>query len=156
MYAEFHHNRLPHLLRNFDRCSMAHGVEIRMPFMDWRLVCFAFGLPPSSKIGGGFTKLALREAMRGIMPEELRTRKSKIGFSPPMGDWFNGAIGDWVAREVEEDAFLQDEVWDGPAIRDYVRGRHEAGGWTNWEADRVWPFLQTHLWRKTFFGGVPA
>ena len=62
---------------------MAHGVELRMPFLDWRLVCFAFSLPDESKIGGGYTKRVLREAMRGLMPEPTRARTTKIGFGPP-------------------------------------------------------------------------
>jgi hypothetical protein len=61
LYGAVHHHHLPHVLRNFERLSMAHGVEVRMPFLDWRLVCFSFGLPPRSKIGGGFAKRVLRQ-----------------------------------------------------------------------------------------------
>ncbi len=45
LYWLFHHGVLQSILRKYDRLSMAHGVEIRMPFMDWRLVCYAFSLP---------------------------------------------------------------------------------------------------------------
>ncbi|HSL42307.1 MAG TPA: asparagine synthase (glutamine-hydrolyzing), partial [Anaerolineales bacterium] len=50
LYTDFHFVQLPSVLRNFDRLSMAHGVEVRSPFMDWRLVCFLFSLPSPSKI----------------------------------------------------------------------------------------------------------
>jgi asparagine synthase (glutamine-hydrolysing) len=129
---------------------MAHGVEIRMPFLDWRIVCFAFGLPAESKLGGGFTKRVVREGMKGVMPEALRVRKQKIGFSPPMADWFNAALGDWVWDQVHTDSFIASEVWDGPAIRDFVEPRHRTRTWTDRSADQVWPFLQAHLWRQTF------
>jgi asparagine synthase (glutamine-hydrolysing) len=53
LYSWFHRGMLPTLLRNFDRAAMAHGVETRMPFMDWRLVTYGFALPETSKIGAG-------------------------------------------------------------------------------------------------------
>jgi asparagine synthase (glutamine-hydrolysing) len=71
---------LPALLRYEDRNSMAHSIEARVPFLDARLVDFAFTLPEKLKIRGVTTKYVLREAMRGLIPEEIRTRKDKIGF----------------------------------------------------------------------------
>jgi len=71
---------LPALLRYEDRNSMAHSIEARVPFLDARLVDFAFSLPEAFKIRGVTTKYVLREAMRGLIPEEIRTRKDKIGF----------------------------------------------------------------------------
>ncbi len=71
---------LPALLRFEDRNSMAHSIEARVPFLDVRLVDFAFSLPETLKIRGVTTKYVLREAMRGLIPEEIRTRKDKIGF----------------------------------------------------------------------------
>jgi asparagine synthase (glutamine-hydrolysing) len=149
LYRDFHRRMLPTILRNFDRCSMAHGIEVRMPFLDWRLVCFTFALPAESKIGGGFTKRILREAMRGIMPEALRTRKSKIGFNSPLPDWFNGPLRDWLATEVSQQDFLQSELWNGPAIRRLVDTKRSAK-WTWHEAEQIWPALHTQLWRRIF------
>ncbi len=156
LYSAVHDHHLPHILRNFERCSMAHGVEVRMPFLDWRVVCYSFGLPDSSKIGGGFTKRVLREAMRGTIPERLRTRRDKIGFSPPMRAWFNGGLGNWVWEQVRSPSFVESEVWNGPVIRDFVADRHEGGSWSAADSDRVWPFLQAHLWRRNFLESPPA
>jgi asparagine synthase (glutamine-hydrolysing) len=156
LYRAVHHHHLPHILRNFERLSMAHGVEVRMPFMDWRLVCFAFGLPDRSKIGGGFSKRIVREALRGVLPEPVRARRDKLGFSPPMGDWFRGGLGDWVWEQVQAPSFVQSTVWDGPAIRDFVGARHRAGEWRADECERVWPFVQAHLWWQTFVEHPPA
>ena len=147
----FHHLQLPNLLRNFDRLSMAHGVESRMPFMDWRLVTYGFALPETSKIGGGYTKRILRDAMKTTMPEPIRTRKPKIGFTSPMPDWFNGPMNTWLLNEVNTPAFLDQPTWDGPAIRDYVTQRHNQKSWNLGACERVWPILQAHLWRQTFF-----
>ena len=152
LYKEFHSTTLPNVLRSFDRCSMAHGVEIRMPFLDWRLATFVFALPDTSIAGGGFTKRILREAMRGVLPEKIRTRKAKMGFSSPMPDWFNGPLGEWVAAEVQTPSFLDSDLWNGPIIRDYVRERQARRDWTLENAQRGWRFVQAHLWRQSAFG----
>src|SRR5262249_1281901 len=132
LYRDFHRTLLPTNLRDVDRCSMAHGVEVRMPFMDWRVVCFAFSLLEDSKIGGGFTKRVLREAMRGVMPEALRTRKLKIGFNSPLSDWFRGPLRDWLWEQVNERDFLDSDLWDGRAVRALAEVNRRAGasGWT--------------------------
>ena len=64
LYRMFHGTVLPTILRNFDRLSMAHGVEVRMPFMDWRLVTYTMALPETSKSSDGYTKMVARQAMR--------------------------------------------------------------------------------------------
>jgi asparagine synthase (glutamine-hydrolysing) len=151
LYKQFHSQPLPSILHKFDRCSMAHGVEIRMPFMDWRLVCYAFALSGESKAGGGYTKRVLREAMHGVLPEKVRTRKPKLGFGSPIASWFNGKLGDWMWSEVQTPAFLQSEAWNGPAIRDFVAMKRRSCPWTFQECSRVWRFLQAHLWRQAFF-----
>lgn len=101
LYELFHVTTLPTLLRNYDRYSMANGVEIRMPFLDWRLVAFTFSLPWTSKVGSGFTKRIMRDALKGIIPEAIRVRRDKIGWNAPMHEWLKGAL-----RE-EIDDFMQ-------------------------------------------------
>jgi asparagine synthase (glutamine-hydrolysing) len=71
---------LPSLLRYEDRNSMAHSIEARVPFLDHRLVELAFSLPADAKVRGADTKRLLRGAMRGILPEAIRTRRDKLGF----------------------------------------------------------------------------
>ena len=73
LYHSFHRESLPRILRNFDAYSMGHGVEVRMPFLDWNVVCYAFSAPDESKVSDGFTKRLLREAMRGVVPEPSAT-----------------------------------------------------------------------------------
>lgn len=78
---------LPKLLHFEDRDSMAHSVEARVPFLDYRLVEFVLGLPDDYKISGGETKRVLREGMRGTLPERVRTRVDKLGFVTPEEVW---------------------------------------------------------------------
>jgi asparagine synthase (glutamine-hydrolysing) len=107
---DFHVTHLPAILRNYDGCSMANGVEVRSPFMDWRLVTFASALPASAKLDATYTKRILRDALTGILPEGIRTRTSKFGFESPLVAWANGPLGP-VLR-----AASQTEIWrDAPA-----------------------------------------
>ena len=76
------------LLRYGDRNSMAHSREVRLPFCDHRLADFALSLPPHLLMGEIQTKRLLRESMRGILPEPIRTRWNKQGFNPPQDLWF--------------------------------------------------------------------
>ena len=109
LYFEFFQHSLPALLRNFDRASMMNSVEIRMPFMDWRLVTYVFSLPPSSKIGKGLTKLILRESMKGRINEKVRTRTFKVGINSPVEYWFNNILKDWVLDMVN-DKYQKEEL----------------------------------------------
>jgi asparagine synthase (glutamine-hydrolysing) len=79
---------LPALLRFEDRNSMAHSIEARVPFLDHRLVEYALRLPTASKLNGAETKSVLRRALAGTLPDEVRTRRDKIGFrAEPAVTW---------------------------------------------------------------------
>jgi asparagine synthase (glutamine-hydrolysing) len=83
---------LPLYLRIEDRNSMAHSVEARLPFLDHRLVTFAFNLPEEWKVRGALNKYVLREAMKGRIPENVRTRSDKMGFPTPVDEWFRDEL----------------------------------------------------------------
>jgi asparagine synthase (glutamine-hydrolysing) len=83
---------LPLYLRVEDRNSMAHSIETRVPFLDYRLVSFVLGLPPDWKVRGPWNKYVLREGMRGRIPESVRTRVDKMGFPTSSGKWLGGVL----------------------------------------------------------------
>ena len=120
LFADFHERTMPGILRDYDRYSMAHGVEVRSPFLDWRVVCYCFSLPSKSVLGGGSTKRILREAMRDRLPETIRTRSRKIPFKSPMSEWWRGSLLELVRDTVSSESFLCNETWDGPGLRDLV------------------------------------
>lgn len=78
---------LPMLLRYEDRNSMAHSIESRLPFLDYRLVEWLQSLPDEQKLYNGQTKVVMRGAMKGILPENVRMRMDKIGFETPEEVW---------------------------------------------------------------------
>lgn len=104
LYHEFFVNTLPSLLRNFDRASMMNSIEIRMPFMDYRLVEFVFSLPLSSKLNNGFTKFILRDCMKGKMDEEVRLRKYKVGINSPFEYWSKKHLKNWLYSKIKNES----------------------------------------------------
>lgn len=75
------------LLKYEDQNSMNFSIESRVPFLYHPLIEYVFSVPMSAKIGHGWTKIMLREAMKGILPEKVRKRKSKLGFPAPSENW---------------------------------------------------------------------
>ncbi len=148
LYRMFHHDILPTILRNFDRVSMAHGIEIRMPFMDWRLVSYVFSLPGSSKIKEGYTKRVAREAMKNRMPESIRDSKVKIGFNAPMPEWFNGPLKEWIRNVVDKQT--AHEWIDISGLKKEIEHIHKNGNW-NWSnTGNMWKFIH-FLWFEQNF-----
>lgn len=142
LYRMFHSTVLPTILRNFDRLSMAHGVEVRMPFMDWRLVTYVMSLPDSAKLEGELTKAVARNAMIGHMPESIRANPRKLGFNSPMPEWLNGALINWVNECLATSNESFEKIVDVPALKCRVRKLTTRGQW-DWEsAGRLWPYIQ--------------
>jgi len=100
---------LVELLRYADRNSMAHSREVRLPFLDHRLVEFVFKMPDRLFIRDGWTKWILREAFRGIVPPVITDRVDKIGFMPPQQQWL-GALA-WTDVMIAQ---LQKTANQGP------------------------------------------
>lgn len=138
---------LPVLLRYGDRNSMAHSREVRLPFCDHRLAEFVLGLPPSHLMGGAETKRLLREAMRGILPETIRTRWNKQGFLPPQEQWFTRGLVDYAEDMINDPAFAASGLWRVDWWRRAVR-RFRAGeshlAWVLWRP------LMAETWRRHF------
>lgn len=142
LYRMFHSTVLPTILRNFDRLSMAHGVEVRMPFMDWRLVTYVMSLPDSAKQDGELTKAVARNAMIGRMPESIRANPRKLGFNSPMPEWLNGALSKWVDECLATSNASFERIVNVPALKRRVRKLNALGHW-DWEsAGRLWPYIQ--------------
>jgi len=148
LYRSFHFTILPTILRNFDRMSMANGVEIRTPFMDWRLVCYVFSLPPESKIGRGYTKLILRNAMRGRVPGRVLRNKVKIGLNSPLDEWFVNEFRPILEKIVEDPDFVNSKIWDGKVISKMINEKLKTNKWTLEESSWLWPFLHAYWYQR--------
>jgi asparagine synthase (glutamine-hydrolysing) len=156
LFHEFHARLLPAILRNYDRCSMAHGIEVRMPFMDWRLVSYAMALPADAKIGGGYTKRVLRDAMNDLLPEDIRLRRQKIGFNSPMIELFNGDFAPTIRKIIAHPLWRESPYWDPKPFTDIVVSKTDAKSWTQDDfglATRMWNPMNIVLWHMMFVEG---
>jgi len=120
---------------------MAHGVEVRMPFMDWRLVTYTMALPEASKSADGYTKMVARRAMANQMPESIRMGRRKVGFNPPMPEWLNGQLSDWTAALLRQKVPAFAELVDEASLCQTVERLTVSKSW-DWEAaGQIWPYL---------------
>jgi asparagine synthase (glutamine-hydrolysing) len=141
LYRMFHGTVLPTILRNFDRVSMAHGIEVRMPFMDWRLVTYTMALPEASKSSDGYTKMVARRAMEGRMPESIRMGRRKVGFNSPMPEWLNGPLAEWTASLLDRKVPAFSEIVDEASLSHAVNRLTLSKGWDWVSVGRIWPYL---------------
>ncbi len=132
------------LLVKMDRCSMAHGLETRSPFLDTALIEWAFRLPDSFKIRGGKGKWILRRTFQDLLPEPI-LKRGKMGFGVPLGAWFrrqwSGPLQDYL---LPSDARIR-RYLNGRRIEEMVKshlsGEQDAG-------HALWLFLTLEIWLR--------
>jgi asparagine synthase (glutamine-hydrolysing) len=95
---DIHQRTLPAILRFEDRNAMAFSVESRLPFLDHRLFEYSYQLPDHLKLAAGRNKVALRQAMQGIVPDSVLARRQKVGFEVPQAQWLVGPLAQ-IARD---------------------------------------------------------
>jgi len=122
---------------------MAFSREVRLPFLDHRLVEFSFGLPPDLLLREATTKVVLREAMRGIAPDEILDRKDKLAYAPPQHQWNHGPLKQWIVTMLDR-AVKRSEFFNCGAVLD-VKRRFEAGG----DDTLAWRIASAEAWYET-------
>jgi asparagine synthase (glutamine-hydrolysing) len=133
-----------------DKLSMAHSLESRVPFLDNELVDLALTIPAQLKLHGGISKGLFRQAMRGRLPEQVLAR-TKTGFVPPQGTWFN-------QTNYLDEVLLTDRARERGLYRPgFVEGlieEHRSGA-----RDRrlvLWTLLCLEWWHRIFIDGEHA
>ena len=142
---------LHELLMKQDQMSMAASIESRVPFLDHKLIEFATHLPVEMKLRGTTTKYILRQAMQGVLPAEILTRK-KMGFPVPIGAWFRAEFKHIVDEYVLGERALQRGLFNAVYVRE-LAARHQAG---ENHAERLWALVNFELWQRRFFDGEAA
>ena len=127
---------------------MQAGVEVRMPFLDYRIVEFAFKLNSNFKIRNGFTKAILRSAGRGIVPETILNNKVKIGWSSPMGEWLKTDLKDWFLDEIYSADFTNSNLINAKTYRNTALEYLNSERVNQNEGLFLWLHLQPHLIEK--------
>ncbi len=138
---------LPSLLRYDDRNSMAHSVESRVPFLDQELVEYVLSLPADAIIRNGWSRAILRDGMKGTLPERIRLRRWKVGFTTPEMRWLK-AQRPAIEALFASDGFRSRPYWEADAVRDAFvaacEGRAE-------ESLVFWRAMNVEIWLRVFF-----
>jgi asparagine synthase (glutamine-hydrolysing) len=139
---------LPALLHYEDRNAMAFSLESRVPYLDVRFVEYVASLPLDQKILNGVTKIALRNAVEGIIPECIRCRMDKMGFVTPEEIWMKETLRPFVLAIIGADSFRARPYWNADAVmRDY---QAFLGGKSRYSPE-IWRIVCTELWLRKFF-----
>ena len=133
------------ILTKVDRMSMAHSIEARVPLLDHKLVEFAATIPPELRLRNGTTKYIFKQAMRGILPDEIIDRP-KHGFAVPLGRWFRGQLGSFVRELLLSETSRRRGIFNTAYIEQLVQ-RHENGRPLDWH---LWTLMSFELWCRTF------
>jgi asparagine synthase (glutamine-hydrolysing) len=150
-YLELRHYMANTLLRDSDFMSMAHGLELRVPFVDHKLAEFLFRIPGALKLKQGLPKWLLTEAVQGVLPQQVINRP-KRGFTFPFELWLKNEM-----RHDMEDVLLDsganllegiDREFAGAVWRDFLAGK------TTWS--RPWSLYVLKTWVDRFLESGPA
>ena len=137
------------LLRDTDAASMANSLEVRVPFLDHRLLEFVGRLPKSAKYARGISKALLVEALSDLLPDEV-VGQTKRTFTLPWDVWLRGSLGVRVSQDLADLA---------PPLRQYLNPRAVQGTWqnfvigqTNWS--RPWSLYVLNEWVRHHMTGA--
>jgi len=129
-------------LEKVDKATMAHGLEVRVPFLDNELAAFAMGLPSNLKVRHGQKKWILRRAMRGLLPDSILD-SPKRGFNVPYQAWLRGPLRSYLESVMLDGRALDRGFFDRGALKrsldDHVQGRRDNGF-------LLWKLLNLQLW----------
>ena len=146
MYRELRYTKLPRALRFRDRLSMAYGCELRPPFLDHRVLAYAFALPPEDHLRGGATKALLRDAAARLLPDTVRLA-AKRSVQTPQREWFRGPLAAWVRAQIDRPA-LWDRGWVERGAALDALDRFLAGDGDN--SFFVWQWIALARWAELF------
>jgi len=132
------------LMTKVDIASMAHGLECRQPFLDYRVVELAARMPIGLKFRRGLGKRILRETFADLLPGDIQ-RRAKMGFGVPLDHWFRHEMRDF-ARDVLFDPQTQSRGFFRPEAVQRLFADHVSGRADN--SQRLWSLLVLELWQR--------
>ncbi len=133
------------LLLKADKMTMANSLELRVPFLDHKLVEFAARLPQRAKLSGNTGKVLLRKTMEGVLPDSILNRTKK-GFPVPTMDWLRGPLRGYTRETLLASDSACQRYFD-PRVLEEVVGEHEGGAPRQQE---LWTLLVFEHWHRAF------
>ena len=130
------------ILVKLDRAAMALGLETRVPFLDYRVVDFAWSLPLEYKFYDGVDKWPLKQVLYNYVPEKLFNRP-KMGFGVPIGHWLRGPLKDWAETMLNQSKIKSQGYFNSDLVE--RKWREHLSGKRNWERE-LWNVLVFQTW----------
>jgi asparagine synthase (glutamine-hydrolysing) len=133
-------------LRKTDRLSMWHSLEVRVPFLDHKLVEFVATIPSKYKLSGWKKKYVLIQALKGVVPEQILHRR-KQGFSIPLADWLRGPLRDLAQTYLSPSVLKEIGVFNVEAVQGLLRD-HDA--LVRNHETKIWTLLTFVMWHRLY------
>ena len=142
MFMDLIHYLPDDILVKLDRASMAVSLESRVPYLDHRIVEFAWRIPNEFKIHSGVGKWILRQVLNRYVPQEL-TQRPKAGFALPIADWLRGPLREWAESLLNEDKIKREGYLNAAPIR--KRWSEHLASTRDWH-ESIWGILMFQEW----------
>lgn len=148
LYADMHLTLQGDMLTKVDLMSMANSLEVRTPFLDYRVVDFAFKLPSETKIYKNYRKRIVQDTFKSILPPELYHRK-KQGFEVPLRDFFIGELASYIQKSVLDKEWIEHQgIFNFDALKElYATIQQGKNGKEDWT---LWAVLVFDYWYKKY------
>ncbi|MEN8222004.1 MAG: asparagine synthase (glutamine-hydrolyzing) [Acidobacteriota bacterium] len=146
LYLDLKTYLVDNILVKVDRMSMATSLEARVPLLDYKMVEFAFSLPENLKLRGNTTKYFMKEALRGILPDEIIDRR-KEGFSIPIKNWLKTDLKDLMMEYLSEKRVKESGLFNYKSINNMIN--EHLNNKQN-HAHRLWSLILFNIWREKF------
>jgi len=134
------------LLYKVDIASMAHSLEVRLPFLDHHLVEFAINLPTAMKIKSNQQKYLLKKYLENKFSKEF-TRRKKQGFGTPINKWLNNELKDLTSSYLNPEKLAQDGIFNAPYVKEILNDFYSGKEYLN---KRIWALLVFQIWKDKF------
>jgi asparagine synthase (glutamine-hydrolysing) len=148
LYTDLKLVLLSDMLRKVDFYSMANSLEVRTPFLDHRLVNFAFQLEASFKINEKMKKRLVQDAARKLLPEELYNRP-KQGFEVPLLPWFQNELSGMIHEDLLSDAFIKEQNLFNPQYVKQLKEQLNSNSPGDVQAN-IWALIVFNHWWKRY------
>jgi len=144
LYADFKVWLPDNLLMKVDKMSMAHSLEARVPYLDYRLVEYSAKIPWNMKVRDSTLKYILKKSLKSVLPEKIIKRK-KHGFTVPLQDWFKGELGEYTGNILDIQYIKRREYFNQDFLKKIPTKSNRKE-----DVDRLWHLLMLELWFQSY------